>query len=83
VYEDLSEFRAFVASADSAFGDNSCLIAHAREGTKYVHIKCKFVGCVYNWWYNYTGNFKKIQYFRNINTSHTIESHKNGIYHED
>ena len=47
VYADLSEFTEFVATADQAFGDNPCLIAYAKEGTKYAHIKCKFIGCVY------------------------------------
>ena len=48
VYADLSEFTALVAKADLAFGDNPSLIAHTKEGTKYAHIKCKFIGCVYS-----------------------------------
>jgi hypothetical protein len=48
VYEDMNAFKELVAEADKGFGDNSCLVAYAKEGTKYAHIKCKFIGCVYS-----------------------------------
>lgn len=79
VYKTMSEFRAgIVAELDAMFAADTHVHVIKRTN-KYLTVKCKYKGCVFDLWYNEDKSPGKlgsnVKWCRNINLNHSIRSH--------